>query len=128
MKKNLLKLLAPFFILLLSATCSKKFTNDAIKNALANEENCLKACDVKADKALTEYENCKNSAGEEYGRDAARCEHLIPANQAACEKSAMKKYETALNKCWDEYKTKLDDVKKCRKECRDKFPHDMGIE
>ena len=69
MKKNQLQPIVVLLILLVSVCGCKNFTSEAIKDALANEENCLKACDEKADKALADYEKWKEKVKEDQAFD-----------------------------------------------------------
>ena len=110
----------PLIVLLLSS-CSSGFTNDAIKNALNNEENCLKACDKMEEKAMADYEQCKKEALDWLVSATAGCTTVL------CFNNALERYRIMAAKCADDYKKKLTEVNQCRKECRDKFPLELKL-
>lgn len=105
----------------------RSISADKVKGAILNEENCLKACDEKADKAFAEFSDCQKSCQENYRNALERCEHVAPANKMECERRAFEDFEKELDKCLADYKVKREEVKKCRKDCHDRFPLEMGI-
>ncbi len=122
---NLL-LLLPFIIFFVSG-CNKGISNDTIKNAVMTEETCLKACDEKADRALTDFKNCIKPFQDKLRTALNVCSHVPPANKVECEIKAFEAFDSDIEKCLQEYKSKVDEAKKCRKDCRDRFNLMMGI-
>jgi hypothetical protein len=103
-------------------------SNDSIRNALNNEENCLRACDENADKALKDFENCIAPSRERLNTALNVCRHVPPANREECERKAFETFVKDTEQCFTDYRAKLEEVKKCRKDCRDKFPLELKLE
>jgi hypothetical protein len=120
MKKRLFKplLMLPFIILLLSG-CNTGISSEVIKNAIYNEENCLKGCDQMEDKAMAEYEECKKEAHDWF--IAQNCTTLV------CLNNAIERHGIMLVKCYEDYKKKLAEVRQCRKDCMAKFPLELKV-
>ncbi len=115
MKCNKLVMLLPFIVLLIVGCSSKKNTD------LADQIDCDKTCNDKADKALADYENCRSPYNETYKAAIKICEHVAPANKVQCMISAIDNYTADSEKCFNEYKEKLEEVKKCRADCRSRL-------
>ncbi len=129
MKTRYLKLLLllPLIVFLVSG-CG--ISNDSIRNALNNEENCLKACHEMEDKALADLENCLAQCTERFNADFESCNngHLIPPdNPMLCLRRANDRFTACKEECFKAYRTKLEEVRKCRKDCRDKFPLEIKL-
>ena len=122
---NLL-LLLPLLVLLVSG-CNKGISIDSIKSAVMTEEICLKACDEKADRALADFKNCIRPYQDKLRTALNVCSHVPPANRIECEITALTAFDSDIEKCLQEYKSKVDEAKKCRKDCRDRFNLMMGI-
>lgn len=120
-----LLLLLPLIVFFVSG-CNKRISIDTIKNAVMTEETCLKACDEMEDKALADLENCLTQCTERFTADLNNC----PDNKlqaVICLRSAAERSTLCKEECFKVYRAKLEEVKKCRKDCRDKFNLMMRI-
>ena len=129
MKRKSLNLLLflPLIVLFVSG-CNKGISIDTIKNAVMTAETCSKACDEKADKAWADFKNCIKPYQDKLRTALNVCSHVPPANRVECEQTAFNAFESDIDKCLQEYKSKVDEAQKCRKDCRARFNLAMGVD
>ena len=120
-----LLLLLPLIVFLVSG-CKKRISIDTINSAVMTEEICLKACGEMEDKAVVELENCLVQCTEKFTADLNDC----PDGQIAtlCLTRAVATFTLCKAACFKVYRAKLEEVNKCRKDCRDKFRQMMMID
>lgn len=112
-----LLLLLPLIVFLLPG-CG--IPNDTIKDALNNEENCLKACDEMEAAAIVEYNRCIR----ECGSIPEACLRMPPTPQ--CIEIALK-IDSCKSNCFIEFQAKLEEIRRCRNDCRNKFPLEIKL-
>ena len=56
------------------------------------------------------------------------CSKVAPGNYVACVVAVLKASESGIDRCLADLRVKLEEVKKCRKDCRDKFREMMELD
>ena len=123
MKKNYVSffLMLPVLAAFVFTGCKTYVSKDAIKHSLANLENCLKGCDAKLEAYYNAVDLCilHYETTNPFAQRLAACNH-----DTKCEKEI---YDQIRSRCEAENKNLKDEYEKCKQDCLNTFPLELGI-
>ena len=113
-----------FSILMLAlviTSCGHSLFESKVKNALANFDNCMNGCDAKKEAYDEALMNCfiETLSQEGYQEKISQCH-----GDLGCLGAIVKDVK---KECEEKNRTLKEDWKNCKRECRDKFPLEIGI-